>query len=138
MMNAALNKARPHPFTQLLSNTTTQSDDLPIAQTTPTTLGPSTPPLPKEPGLPSSSSTPRVHVPTQQQLDSGIQPDPDNIWGSAAPAAQEPEEHHQFPQAPPEIAGPPVSLQEANATELMKLNWKAVNRTSNKNTKCGK
>ena len=90
----------------------------PLPQATPTTLGPSTTPIAKEQGLPSSSSTPRVYVPTQQQLDSGIEPDPSNPWGSAAPAAQGPMEHRQFAKAPSEAAAaaePQVPLQEADA-----------------------
>ena len=69
---------------------------LPLPQTAPTILGPSTTPIAKELGLPASSSTPPVYVPTQQQLDSGIEPDPSNPWGSAAPAAKGPMEHRQF------------------------------------------
>ena len=95
----------------------------PLPQTAPTILGSYTTPTAKEPGLPSGSSAPPVYVPTQQQLDSGIEPNPSNPWGSAAPVAPGPMEHRQFAPDPSDAANaaePEVSLQEADANELKK------------------
>ena len=104
---------------------------LPLPQTPPTIFGPDTSPLPKEPGLPSSSSIPHVDAPTQQQIDTWIEPNPENIWGSAAPAAQETMEHRQFAPNPRDAASaaePEVTIQDADANDLRRQKWQAVDQ----------